>query len=138
MSLGVDKNGKWMDLFWVLGTSSQGATDGKCWETRKHTIKLYSRESFLSHSACQSSTAVIHSHNLTLLKCHSSPTFQELCTTINLSWRCKLKGKQRECLAWCRKKKMQLPVTLPCLCAGPPPLFKSIRKPVSVSGLFET
>ena len=81
----VGKNRKVGELVLGSGTSSQDATDGKCWKTRKHTTKLYSRESFSFYSARQSLAAVIHSHNLILLKCHSSPTLQELCTTIHLS-----------------------------------------------------
>lgn len=109
----VGWHGKVGELALHSGTSPQDATDGKCWRTRRHTIKLCSRESFSFYSACQSSAAMIHAHNPTLLKCHSSPTFQELCTTIYLSSGCKLKGKQKGCLAWLSKKKdAAFPVTM--------------------------
>lgn len=77
-------------------------------ETSKHTIKLSSRES--SHSACQSSAAVLDAHNLTLLICHSLPTLQELCATINLSSGCEIKKASRKGI-WLRSlsKTMQLP-----------------------------
>ena len=136
----VGKNGKVGELVLGSGTSSQVARDGKCWKTRKHAIKLYIRESFSFHSACQSLAAVIHSHNLILLKYHSSSTFPELCTTIYLSEGCKLKGKQKVCLAWLsRKKDAAFLVTKPgeCLGANPPCLFKSFRNTVSISVLLK-
>lgn len=135
----VGKNGKVGELVLDSGTSSQDARDGKCWETRKHAIKLYIRELFSFHSACQS-LAVSHSHNLILLKYHSSPTFQELCTTVYLSEGYKLKGKQKACLAWLSKKKdAACLVTKPgeCLGANPPCLFKSLRNTVSISVLLK-
>lgn len=79
---------------------------------------------------------MIHSHNLILLKYHSSPTFQELCTTIYFSEGCKLKGKQKVYLAWLsRKKDAAFLVTKPreCLGANPPCLFKSSRNSVYFS-----
>lgn len=60
-----------------------------------------------------------HSHNLILLKYHSSPTFQESCTTVYLSEGYKLKGKQKACLAWLSKKKdAACLVTKPGECLG--------------------
>lgn len=60
----VGKNGKVGELALGSGTSSQDAIEGKCWKTRKHTTKLYRRESFSFYSVRQSLAAVIHSHSL--------------------------------------------------------------------------
>lgn len=115
-------------MCWVQAQVPRLLETGNAGKPGNMQLNCTSENHFLP-SACQSLAAVIHSHNLILLKYHSSPTFRN-CTTIYLSEGCKLKGKQKVCLAWLVGKRCSLPShkAWECLGANPPCLFQKLQK----------